>query len=622
MSSKLEIDAADIDGIAALHGIPATYEDLQGEVREVPVSTRRHILKALGAGDLQPAGLSPPQMDIDGSTRCYLPPFLEADRPWGISLQLYELRSSRNWGIGDFADLKVVCGVAGAAGADFVGLSPLHALFLAQPSRCSPYSPSNRKFLNPLYIAVDQLPGFDEAWVDRELLSGLRASETIDYQGVTTLKLSVLRKIWAGFKDGDVPRDEHEAFRQFRAARGEDLRLHALFDVIALELAGREGGRGWSDWPEEYRSHGSEAVKHFEREHQDEVEFHCWLQWIASRQLADAAHHARASGLRVGLYFDFAVGEAPDGSSTWSRPDLVLPGLRVGAPPDVFSTSGQDWSLAALSPRALKAQDMRPYDELLDASMEYSGALRIDHAMGLWQLFLLPDGETPAVGGYLRYPFQDMAGTLAKVSHRRKTIVIGEDLGNVPIGFREVMEKAGILGYRVFYFEPIEGGVFDPSRVLRLSLACLSTHDLPPLIGWWRGDDILLAEKFGLTDEAGAAVSMRERQARRSAFTRAVRDADLVSEPVAGLSEPSGAISEEVFIALHQLLARSPSLMVTLRLADLVGEDRATNVPGTSDAYPNWRLKLRLPIEELASSSLFTRIVAAVASERPKADSG
>nr|CAD6424620.1 4-alpha-glucanotransferase [Rhizobium sp. Q54] len=619
MSSKPETDTSNFDEIAALHGIPATYEDLQGQVREVPVSTRRRMLKALGVNELSSAGVSPPQMEIGENTRCYLPRFLEEERVWGISLQLYELRSSRNWGIGDFADLKVVCEVAGAAGADFVGLSPLHALFLAEPSRCSPYSPSNRKFLNPLYIAVDHLPGFDEAWVDRELLAGLRMSGTIDYEGVTTLKLSVLRRIWSRFREGDTRTDEQEDFAQFCIARGDELRKHALFDAIALELAARRTrAGGWPDWPEEYRTQDSEAVRCFERERRDEVDFHCWLQWVASKQLANAADHARASGLRIGLYFDFAVGEAPDGSSTWSRPDLVLPGLRVGAPPDMFSTSGQDWSLTALSPKALQAQDMVPYDELLDASMRYSGALRIDHAMGLWQLFLLPEGETPAVGGYLRYPFGEMVGTLAKVSHRRKTIVIGEDLGNVPTGFREVMEEAGILGYRVFYFEPIEDGIFDVSRVLGMSLACLSTHDLPPLIGWWRGDDILLAEEFALTDRAGAAVSMQERQERRSAFMRAVRDAGLVDDPVGSLSEPSVAISEEVFIALHRLLARTPSRMVAVRLADLAGEDRATNVPGTSDAYPNWQLKLRLPIEELAGSSLFTRIVDAVAFERPK----
>jgi 4-alpha-glucanotransferase len=215
-------------------------------------------------------------------------------------------------------------------------------------------------------------------------------------------------------------------------------------------------------------------------------------------------------------------------------------------------------------------------------------------------------------------PFQDMVGTLAAESHRRGTIVIGEDLGNVPDGFRDMMAKAQILGYRVLYFEPVEEVVASPA-VSHLSLACLSTHDLPPLIGWWRGDDIRLAREFGPHGRIGERRHHCVKgQERRSAFIQALQDAGLSSAAVGTISEPTGAISEELFVAMHRLLARSPSVTVALRLADLLGEDRQTNVPGTSDAYPNWRLKLRLPLEEIAGSSLFQRVVAAVTAERPR----
>ncbi|MCF6369613.1 4-alpha-glucanotransferase [Rhizobium halophilum] len=622
--SSADVPSADFDRLASAYGIPPDYEDLQGEVRAVPKATRRRILDALDVpDDLDAMGaevekLKPPQLKLNGQTSCYLPEFLSEGPIWGISLQLYELRSRRNWGIGDFADLRQTCGIAASAGADFIGLSPLHALFLGEPERCSPYSPSSRIFLSPLYIAVDEVDGFEAAWPDPQELERLREQEVVDYRGVTRLKLNVLRRIW----NAREPNRDAIEYENFKNDRGDDLRRHALFEALSLHLTDLGHGSGWSQWPSEFREWDSPAVRHFAEMHAGEVEFHTWLQWLAAKQLAEVTEEARRLGMRVGLYFDLAVGEAPDGSSTWGTPDLALPGLRVGAPPDVFSTSGQDWGLVALSPMALQARKMRPYRDLIDASMRFAGALRIDHAMGIWQLFLLPEGETPAVGGYLRYPFADMVAALASVSHARRSIVIGEDLGNVPDGFREVMEEAQILGYRVLYFEEAAPEGFDVSGITRLSLACLSTHDLPPLIGWWRGDDIDLALKFGLTEQGAAVEARRERAKRRESLLAGLQTAGLSDpEDVAATSDDTQCeISQEVIIAMHRLLARTPSLMVAVRLADLVGEDQPTNVPGTSDAYPNWRRKLRLPVEEMAESSLFRQIVQGVAAERPKPD--
>ncbi|HEX2146756.1 MAG TPA: 4-alpha-glucanotransferase, partial [Pseudorhizobium sp.] len=474
---------------------------------------------------------------------------------------------------------------------------------------------SSRIFLSPLYIAVDDVEGFDAGWLDLGELEALRAPDTVDYPGVTRLKLRMLKKIWAS---GAAERNAAD-LDSFKSEHEEVLRRHAMFEALSLHLADQGHGSGWRQWPNEFRDWSGEAVQRFAEANAGEIDFHIWLQWLASRQLGEATEEARNVGMRIGLYFDLAVGEAPDGSSTWSTPDLALPGLRVGAPPDVFSTSGQDWGLVALSPKALQEQEMRPYRELIDASMRYAGALRIDHAMGIWQLFLLPEGETPAVGGYLRYPFTEMAAALAEVSHARRSIVIGEDLGNVPDGFREVMEEARILGYRVLYFEEADPQGFDVSGITRFSLACLSTHDLPPLIGWWRGDDVDLALKVGLTEPSAAQEARKERAQRRESLLNGLRSEGLLDTPnVAATSGHPGELSEEAVVALHRLLARAPSLMVALRLADLVGEDQPTNVPGTSEAYPNWRRKLGLSVEEIAGSPLFRQIVDAVARERPK----
>lgn len=614
---------SDFDRFATLHGIPPDYEDQQGKIRPVPEATRRKMLEALGisadpaALKREDKSLQPPRLELDGRTTCYLPDFLKESPVWGISLQLYELRSQRNWGIGDFADLRDVCSIAAAAGADFIGLSPLHAVFLSDPGRCSPYSPSSRVFLNPLYLAVDKVEGFDPSWVDTADLEFIRSGDIVDYQAVTDLKLAVLRRIWTVWCQKDR---KEEALDRFKAEHGQVLHRHAVFEALSLHMAAQGHGSGWRQWPSQFQQWDGDAVRQFAEAQSDEVEFHIWLQWLTAGQLAEVTAETSRLGMRVGLYFDLAVGEAPDGSSTWSTPDLELPGMRVGAPPDFFSTSGQDWGLVALSPKALQDQDMAPYQELIDASMRYAGALRIDHAMGIWQLFLLPEGETPAVGGYLRYPFQDMVSALARVSHERQSVVIGEDLGNVPNGFREVMEEANILGYRVLYFEEANPDGYDISGMTRMSLACLGTHDMPPLIGWWRGSDIELALKLGLMEPEAAEQARSDRAAQRTSFLDGLRLSGLLAPQnvMAEIADNSGGITEEAFVAMHGLLARAPSRMVALRLADLVGEDQPTNVPGTSDAYPNWQRKLRLPIEDIAESSLFKQIVTLAAAERPR----
>ncbi|MEF0941555.1 4-alpha-glucanotransferase [Rhizobium sp. BR 362] len=613
----------DLERLAEKLGITATYEDLQGRRRTVPAETRLRILQALGFPDR--LGVRPdkqwakPSLDVPEDARCFLPASPGATRAWGISTQVYELTSCRNWGIGDFEDVRQLCLIAAEAGADFIGLNPLHALFLAEPRRCSPYSPSSRLFLNPLYLAVDKITGFRKDMVDEERLSHVRASEFVDYAAVATLKLTVLRQMWHEWNKTDLTDADaaKRAFDDFMQEGGDVLFGHCLFESLASFMTERGYGSGWQDWPAEFQNRHAAAVESYAADHLDDVGFHIWLQWLTAHQLQNLANCARQAGLRFGLYLDFAIGEVPDGSSTWSAPDLVLPTMNIGAPPDAFSAKGQDWRIVPLSPGLLADPGEPNYRRLIDRTARFAGALRLDHALGLWQLFLIPAGETAAAGGYLRYPFPDMISSLAVVSRERQTLIIGEDLGNVPEGFRPAMEKAGILGYKVLYFEDIAALNIDPAFPASLSLACLSTHDLPPLIGWWRGDDILFAEGLGWSDADAAIRSREDRDKQKRALLHKLAEARLIDITLLECSQGAD-LPDEAVVALHRLLAKTNSMLVAPRLADMVGEDRSTNVPGTAEEYPNWCLKLRIPVERLKDTALFARISTVFEEERPK----
>lgn len=606
-----------VDELAWRYGMALTYHGIDGTPFEVPKETRAHVLSRLGldlsseaavARTLEEAqGREPPVMHA-GHKPCFLPDWLEKDRAWGISLQLYELRSRRNFGIGDFADLSEFCRIAAAAGADFVGLNPLHALFLADPRRRSPFSPSNRAFLNPIYIAPDRLPGYAPSATEDDNFARLREADLVDYEMVTTAKLALLRRIW---RSGEAAGAE---FKRFREEGGEALSRHALFEALSARMVADGHGSGWMAWPEEFRRVGAPAVRDFAEDNGDEVDFHIWLQFLADRQLREAGQAAREAGLRVGLYLDFAVGEAPDGSATWGAPELFVADVSIGAPPDVFTSRGQDWGLSPLSPLAVPRSDYAHYRRMIDASMRYAGALRLDHVMGLWQLFFIPFGQEPAAGTYLRYPLADLLGVLAELSAEHRSICIGEDLGNVPNGFREVMAQARILSYRILYFEERHGRFLPPEAYPRLALACLSTHDLPTMKGWWRGDDIALRLEHGLIDEDAAANQRRERQDSRAALVRILREAGALAAEV-----PFGdEVPDEVVVAANRFVAMTPSLLAGIRLADLLGDDRPTNLPGTIDSYPNWQPRLGVALEEMAAQPLFRAITQAVAAERPR----
>lgn len=555
-------------------------------------------------------GFDVPASNATTEPRCFTSDALCTSPGWGISLQLYELRSKRNWGIGDFADLWSFCDLAAALGADFVGLNPLHAGFLYDPDRCSPYEPSNRTLLNPLYIAVDEVGGYASSPETAQTITHLRDGHLVDYKQVAEVKLGALRKIWEAQRDS-----ENIAFAAFVLDGGEALHLHALFEAISKVMAGKGQGAGWTSWPDEFRSRASPDVSAFEKTHADDILFHKWLQWCAHVQLAEAKERARSAGMRVGLYLDLAVGEALDGSATWSNPDVYVSGAAIGNPPEPLAADGQDWRLAALLPAKIADGENSPLRGMLSAAMKYSGAVRIDHAAAFARLFLVPIDGVPADGAYVAYPTRSMLTVLAELSKAYQCLVIGEDLGNVADGLRDDLADADVLSYRILSFEQTEQAFNLPESYPQKALACVSTHDHQTFNGWWKGKDIDLRLKHGLVSSAATVEHRTNRARERLNLLAALRKAELISPD----DDTTLKDDDCLVVAAYRYIARTPCLLVSVRLADMTDERVATNIPGTNSSHPNWRPKLTVSLEALPSVPLVRRISEAVLSERPTA---
>lgn len=596
-----------LDRLAEANGIELSYLSETGEHRVIGDETKRALLECLGAAD----GHVPVDTACAPSQRCYLPEWLRHGRGWGVSVQLYGVPSRRNHGIGDFEDAAQLAEMIGPFGADFLGINPIHALFFADPSRSSPYFPSSRQFLNPLYIALECLPGADAllASLPVEDIAALRADTHVDYPRVAALKRRVLEETFSSHPDD-------AEFVAYREREGMSLERFATFEALS-DVFVREGfGSGWHGWPEDYRSPDAADVKAFRAANAPRILFHQWLQWVAACQLADVQRRARAAGLRIGLYLDLAVGVAPDGAATWCDPDAYAASARIGAPPDLFNNAGQDWGLAPLKPASLAVADGGPFARDLTAAMRSAGAVRIDHAMGLKRLYWIPAGFNAAGGGYIRYPFGAIVDGLAALSQQARAVVIGEDLGTVPPGFRESMREAGLLGYRVFYFEHDGEGRFKPpSAYTDLALACLSTHDLAPISGWWAGRDLDVREAVGKFLDGQAGAARTDRQRGRSRLVDALAGEGLVVAIEVGRPQD---LADDHFVALHLFLARTPCRLLAIQLEDLAGAIEQVNMPGTQDEYRNWALKLPIGLEDLMDRPLLRRTLEAVAAERPR----
>ena len=561
--------------------------------------------------------------------RCFLPEE-EPDggrRLWGLACQLYGLRSERNWGMGDFTDLARLAEQAAGLGAAAIGINPLHALFPADPGHISPYSPSSRLFLNVLYIDPEAVPELVESPEAQAMLAddGFRAelatargAEFVDYPAVARLKLPVLEHLYAAFRRRHLASPDSgrgHAFRAFVNEMGEPLERHVVFDALHEHAIRNFGAWAWQHWPEPYRRPGSPEVAAFAAGHRGRVEFFAYLQWLADGQLADAQARARAARMPIGLYQDLAVAVNPASSIAWAHPGVSLSEVSAGAPPDWFNPNGQNWVLSPLSPVGLRESCYGVFIEALRHNMRHAGAVRIDHVMGLKRLFWIPAGAGAAAGAYVRYPFDDLVRIIALESRRHRCLVIGEDLGTVPRGFRPAMRRAGLMSCRVFYFERDRKGAFlPPESYPEHALVSASTHDLPTLRGFWTYRDVRWRDLLHMfPDEAAHGEARAERDRDRILMLEGLERAGLLPE---GLdpARPPDELPDELVLAVHRFLARTPGHVLMVQLEDALGEAEQPNLPGANE-YPAWKRRLARNLEDFGEHPLFRRLIAAVAAE-------
>jgi glycogen operon protein len=583
-----------LDRLAELAGIGPDWWEVSGRHTIVSPDTKRALLAAMGfpattQGEARDAldrltVLAADPVPAAQREKGFVPRSVSGKaRRWGVSAQLYTMRRAGDQGVGDFTTLRLLAEGAARNGAATIALNPLHALFPSDRDRASPYQPSDRRFLDPAYIDLDAVPeiaaGRAALAAEEAAIASLASARFVDWRAVWRIKRSVLEHCFvAALADPARKR----ALDIFARRGGDALQRFALFQALEEEVGGTAplfppGAK--ADTPARQRA----------------MLFAIYLQLLADEQLS----HAAGAGLSVGLYRDLAVGAAPDGAEVWSAPDAFMKGVTVGAPPDPFSAAGQVWNIPPLDPVALRQTDYAHFRELLRANMRHAGALRIDHAMALTRLFVIPQGAAASAGAYVHFPIEGMVRALAEETRRARCLVIGEDLGTVPEGFRERMGEANVFSYRVLFFER-DGDIFRPPEAYpRKSVACVATHDLPTLKGWWSGADLALSRSLGRAVAPGAdAARLEERRAL----------AGLVGE------EPDD-LSPSVTGSIHRFLASSSAALVLAQAEDLADEPEPVNLPGTEREYPNWRRRVDEPVETLLETPTARAVVAAMKGE-------
>ncbi len=490
--------------------------------------------------------------------RCWLP---EGWRAWGWAVQLYAARGHGSAGLGDLADLRTIRELAEAQGAGFVLVNPLHAVGPGPEQEDSPYLPATRRFRNPLYLRLDDVPGVELTEADRATAAELNGAELIDRDAVWALKRSVLERTFD---------PEAAGFRDWWWHQGQPLQDWATWAAVA-----DSHGAHWPDWPAELQDPRSDAVRDWVQGHESQVAFHAWLQWLLDGQL-------RAATGDLTVIQDLPIGVSGGGADAWAWQDVLASGVSVGAPPDAFNSAGQDWGSPPLVPWRLRAADYEPFISSIRATMAGAGGLRIDHVMGLFRLWWVPAGvdRTAADGAYVRYPSEDMLGIVALESHRAQAIVVGEDLGTVEDGVREAMAEHGVLSYRLLWFEDDA-----PSAWPAEAMAAITTHDLPTVAGLWTGSDVREQLELGTGEKRQLADDRKQLLAHLTT----------APEGPAKRATPGRAVE-----AAHRLLATAPSTLLSATLDDALGAERRPNVPGAMER-PNWRIPLPVAVEDLAA---------------------
>lgn len=512
------------------------------------------------------------------------PRSMHGKRVWGYATQLYSVTSKRSWGLGDLQDLADILTWAGAQqDADYVLINPLHAAEVVPPMEPSPYLPSSRRFLNPIYIRPEAIPEFHD--LDRETRSKIKKlrkalrkgtdPQRLDRDAAWRAKLDALLLI---FRQESRP-VRQIAFDAFRRRRGPGLELFAIWSALC-----EQHGSNWRDWPEEYRDHTSSAVARFAEDHAQRITFFAWLQWIAEEQLSAAQGAAREADMAIGVISDLAVGVNIDGAETWMMGDLFAQDVTVGAPPDQYNQGGQDWGQPPWRPDRLEELAYEPFRAMVSAAISRVGGVRIDHIIGLFRLWWVPKGLGPTNGTYVRNNYEALVGILALEAYRAQALVVGEDLGTVEPWVRDYLVSRGILGTSVAWFEyDSDGSPLDPGQWREYCMASVTTHDIPPTVGYVRGDHVRLRHDLELLTEPLEDVL---------AAAAHEQDAFIQILTAKGLLAPGERDPLEIMVALHAYIHESPSRVLQVSLADAVGERRTQNQPGTINEYPNWRVPL------------------------------
>lgn len=537
--------------------------------------------------------------------RVGLPRRMGASRVWGYAAQLYSVRSHHSWGLGDLTDLADLCTWSASQGAGYLLTNPLHAAEVAGRMEPSPYLPSSRLFVNPIYIRPELIAEYhDLDQYDASLIESLRTTTLdddpqalLDRDRTWQAKSQALKLIHRV----DMSASRRMAFTAFRVARGRRLEDFATWCLLS-ELHGSD----WHDWPAELHDPHGAAVARVRREHADRIDFHMWLQWIADQQLSTAQSCGTDAGMPVGLICDLAVGVNGSGADAWMLNGLFAREMNVGAPPDPFNQAGQDWGQPPMRPDVLEQMAYAPLREMVSSALRHAGGVRIDHIMGLFRLWWLPRGLGPRHGAYVRYNHEAMVGVVALEAYRAGALVIGEDLGTVEPWVRDHLASRGILGTSIMWFETgPDGRPRQPQQWREHAMSSVTSHDLPPTSSYLRGDHVELRDRLGLLTES---VDEERENARRE------RETWLASLRQQGVLEADEDDPEQVTLAMHTLLTRTPSKVINATLTDAVGDPRTQNLPGTEDEYPNWRVPLSGPggepvyLEDLYSSDRVARM--------------
>lgn len=541
--------------------------------------------------------------------RLELPESLQHRAAWGLALQLYSLRSQRSWGLGDFGDLGDLAAWSGnELGCDFLQINPVHAGEPSVPMTPSPYLPVSRRYVNPIYIRVEDVPEFAYLTVDRiaeiraigaEAQSRNLSPAELDRDATWTAKKAALEIIWASPRSPGREAD----YRGFVDSQGVGLRDFATWCVIS-EIHGPD----FHLWPEELQDPANEAVARIREDNPDRVDFFRWLQWLADEQLGAAQHAALSGGMRIGVLHDLAVGVHTNGADAWGLQRVLAHGVSVGAPPDMFNQQGQDWTQPPWRPDTLAEAAFLPFRDMVRTLLRHAGALRIDHILGLFRLWWIPEGLSPAHGTFVKYDHEALLNILVLEAHRANAVIIGEDLGTVEDWVEQLLADRGILGTTVLWFERQDDQILPAEQWRWAAMSAVTIHDLPPTAGYLQGEHVRIRSELGLLVDPTEKIQT-ELEEEIAAWREHLTER--------GLLRPDGD-EEEFIVALHRLVGQSPSRLISIAVPDATGDVRPQNQPGTDREYPNWVMPLAdalgtpVSLEDLVQSPLLRRLVAAV----------